>query len=563
MSSEPAKAAAPSNGQEAIRRLLGDVKPLPFRVAAEVAWKSIKVRLSRSLVTVSSVVLAVAFLMTVLCGDVVNRAVLETWTRAQQPLADLAVLHAALAGPRSGLQFLGHLAEADGNARLAAWSDSPLPTTASASRALEVVRWLERLKATDRYQLLGNREPIAVLELLEAPAAVDAFLTTAASLRGTRLPLDPEALRTAVQDWGDLRRGLAALSEREAQRLAGLTPAVRAQLLADIDAGTADPAALIAGGVPLDQDLPGFDAARLAALRQQLQRNNLRQRAHDLLSRFNTIWSSGRPIELAQVWSGELEQDPRRALLVQDFATEVGPDSAAVGKQVAAQTRLSADAERTRQAMLGVLKSFNQTFAGRKPVGLSALADGSLGGDRRMPLLETELIDKLGAAPLEELRVELRHLTWLSSLEASLQASGIMAEDGTSTFWLLVLSLLVCVVGIVNSMMMAVTERFREIATMKCLGAMDGFIMKTFLLESGSIGAVGALAGVVLGLAVVVVQAMARYGGAFWTSVPVGDFSAWSGFALLAGLVLTITGALLPAWKAARMHPIEAMRLEA
>ena len=50
------------------------------------------------------------------------------------------------------------------------------------------------------------------------------------------------------------------------------------------------------------------------------------------------------------------------------------------------------------------------------------------------------------------------------------------AEQGISTkdIWLIIMSLIVCVVGIANSMLMAVTERFREIGTMKCLGALDG-----------------------------------------------------------------------------------------
>jgi putative ABC transport system permease protein len=56
------------------------------------------------------------------------------------------------------------------------------------------------------------------------------------------------------------------------------------------------------------------------------------------------------------------------------------------------------------------------------------------------------------------------------------------------------LSLLVCVVGIVNAQLMAVTERFREIGTMKCLGALDRFRLRLFLLEAGMQGLVGAAA---------------------------------------------------------------------
>jgi len=151
----------------------------------------------------------------------------------------------------------------------------------------------------------------------------------------------------------------------------------------------------------------------------------------------------------------------------------------------------------------------------------------------------------------------------LDALTATFLGIGFDPEaTGERTFWLLVLSLMVCVVGIVNSMMMAVTERFREIATMKCLGAMDSFILKAFLIESGSVGVVGACLGAVLGLVIVVLQASIRYGGSFWAAIPVDLLALAAVGSLLCGIVLTIFGALLPAYRAARMHPIEAMRLE-
>ena len=53
----------------------------------------------------------------------------------------------------------------------------------------------------------------------------------------------------------------------------------------------------------------------------------------------------------------------------------------------------------------------------------------------------------------------------------------------TKQLWLVSMSLIVCVVGIANAMLMSVTERFREIGTMKCLGALDGFVVRLFLLE--------------------------------------------------------------------------------
>ncbi|MBA3686589.1 MAG: ABC transporter permease, partial [Planctomycetes bacterium] len=169
-----------------------------------------------------------------------------------------------------------------------------------------------------------------------------------------------------------------------------------------------------------------------------------------------------------------------------------------------------------------------------------------------------------GDVGIDALAGELRRRAGLSELGATFSAIGFdpNASD-RRTFWLVVLSLLVCIVGIVNTMMMAVTERFREIATMKCLGAMDSFILKSFLIESGAMGAVGAMLGAVIGVLVVLLQASGRFGGVFWSALPIAPLAGAAGFALICGLALSILGALLPALKAARMHPIEAMRVDA
>ena len=73
----------------------------------------------------------------------------------------------------------------------------------------------------------------------------------------------------------------------------------------------------------------------------------------------------------------------------------------------------------------------------------------------------------------------------------------LAAEEGRARFrniWIVVISLFVTVIGITNSMLMSVTERFREIGTMKCLGALSAFVRQMFLLESSLVGLVGAVA---------------------------------------------------------------------
>jgi predicted lysophospholipase L1 biosynthesis ABC-type transport system permease subunit len=135
-----------------------------------------------------------------------------------------------------------------------------------------------------------------------------------------------------------------------------------------------------------------------------------------------------------------------------------------------------------------------------------------------------------------------------------------MAEEKSKQTWLVSLSLLVCVVGITNAMLMSVTERFREIGTMKCLGALDSFIIKLFLLESTFQGVAGTLVGVVIGLALTTALALLDYGTFVFTYFPTSRVVESAGAAILAGTILSLVGAMLPAYTAAKMEPVEAMR---
>jgi predicted lysophospholipase L1 biosynthesis ABC-type transport system permease subunit len=137
-----------------------------------------------------------------------------------------------------------------------------------------------------------------------------------------------------------------------------------------------------------------------------------------------------------------------------------------------------------------------------------------------------------------------------------------IANDRIQTRWLLGLALLVALAGILNAMLMSVTERFREIGTMKCLGALDGFIIKLFLLESVFQGAIGTAVGIVLGLLMSFAGAAINYGQEVWMHLPVRNLVNSILICLLVGLALTVAGAVYPAWRAARMQPIDAMRLE-
>ena len=138
------------------------------------------------------------------------------------------------------------------------------------------------------------------------------------------------------------------------------------------------------------------------------------------------------------------------------------------------------------------------------------------------------------------------------------QETGIPTKDK----WLIIMSLIVCVVGITNSMLMSVTERYREIGTMKCLGALDHFVVILFLLESGFQGFAGALVGALIGLVASLLMGLANFGLDIFMDFPLLSVLLWILGASVLGMLLAVVGAAFPAWRAAKLPPAEAMRTE-
>jgi putative ABC transport system permease protein len=138
-----------------------------------------------------------------------------------------------------------------------------------------------------------------------------------------------------------------------------------------------------------------------------------------------------------------------------------------------------------------------------------------------------------------------------------------IASNRIQTRWLIGLALLVAFAGILNAMLMSVTERFREIGTMKCLGALDSFIIKLFLIESLFQGVAGTIVGVLLGLGLSMANMSTSYGAYAWKNVPWYSLILCVIVCFGVGIGLTVAGAVYPAWQAAKMQPIDAMRVEA
>ncbi|HEY6768366.1 MAG TPA: FtsX-like permease family protein [Candidatus Sulfotelmatobacter sp.] len=128
------------------------------------------------------------------------------------------------------------------------------------------------------------------------------------------------------------------------------------------------------------------------------------------------------------------------------------------------------------------------------------------------------------------------------------------------------LALAVASIGIVNTLVMAILERRREIGIMKAIGASDGDVKKLFFAEAGAMGILGGIVGVALGWTIgqainyvtnVYLKRQALPPEHFW-AVP------WwlVAFAILFAFLVSLVSGLYPAGRAARLDPVQALRYE-
>ena len=128
------------------------------------------------------------------------------------------------------------------------------------------------------------------------------------------------------------------------------------------------------------------------------------------------------------------------------------------------------------------------------------------------------------------------------------------------------LALAVACIGIVNTLVMAILERRREIGIMKAIGASDGDVKKLFFAEAGAMGILGGVVGVALGWAIGQVINLGTNIYLKRQSFPPEHF--WSvpwwlvAFAILFSFLVSLAAGLYPAGRAARLDPVQALRYE-
>lgn len=161
---------------------------------------------------------------------------------------------------------------------------------------------------------------------------------------------------------------------------------------------------------------------------------------------------------------------------------------------------------------------------------------------------------------LEDAGAKLKVITLELRPDEIARAAKREMEARTRTVWVVVVSLVITLIGITNAMLMSVTERFREIGTMKCLGALSSFVIKLFLIETSMIGAVGSVLGVLLGGIFSLIAYVYTFGaGKVLVAVNYPLLLVIGVGCAVVGVILSVIAGIYPARVAAKMKPAAAL----
>ena len=185
---------------------------------------------------------------------------------------------------------------------------------------------------------------------------------------------------------------------------------------------------------------------------------------------------------------------------------------------------------------------------------------------------DPEKIDEQVKLMKATLPAPLHYATWRDRNETFFT---VLEVERTVMFIILSLIVLVAALNIISGIMMLVKDKGRDIAILRTMGATKGAIMRVFLITGASIGVVGTLAGLVLGVVfcfyieeirqfvqsltgTTLMDPKVYYLTRLPADIDVGETTWIVAFAL----ILTLLATLYPSWRASKLDPVEALRYE-
>jgi putative ABC transport system permease protein len=478
---------------------------LSFGRTLHIALAGVKYRLFRAIVTVAVIAVAMAFLMNILSESLIKKSVAISAREQIDELHRTDKWIAKLSVPQSYEELIATLASPG-----AFSEDRQLFMTGISEDQVEPLRELGRqanlyltffnnLNYGRRRVLVGSAASTRIFDVLQPPEAQQSLFAALEKMKSVRFPTGPEPFASFLKEWPQLKAYMTSVRDRQQQAVDQVQDALNGRpMLTAMQDANGDFGAAIRQA---GFDLSDQEAASLVRQSERVADNKL-------------IGDTINNPAIRQAVAARYDKLPGDVTLnmIWSMLEDTGNGTWYI--------------EQMREANIQIPERLN-------PERMAELAEGRA---RARLLIKTELM--------------------------TTEAGGGFMGIGQRMTWLAFVSMLVCVVGIANAMLMSVTERFREIATLKCLGALDGFIMTVFLIEASILGLVGGVVGTLVGLILCILRMLIIFGPLVTGAFPLSQLMTAGLISIVVGILLAAVAAVYPSFRAAQLAPMEAMRIE-
>jgi hypothetical protein len=547
-----------------------EIKKQPYLGIAKtfsLTINGIRYRLFRSTVTMMVITVAIAFMMNSLTESLLKRSMSResklqirktrlatTWTSRLSGTGSLEdiLLFCASCDDEKSPEYEETIAFAklDKKGMTKLVTDSKL--------AAKYVLWFNDLKYEDRRRLVHQAVSVGIFELLREKSSFETFAKNLKDMKSIRFA-DKEdremvAFKKFLAAWPDLKAQAVIVRDARQKAIADLKELRKGEALAM--AMTKADGDFLKHIESVGFRIRGEDAKLIAEQSREMQLQRLLEKRivkmecrKEIARKYDVL---PQDVNAVMMWDRLFSNTSKAEWTLRLIMSQHVLEKALVDdtlKQTIAD-KLALDVKKTT-VKAGVTKAMKD----------DAFYSWLTTGEETKPLLADLSLDAATAVQMSDGRKRLELYIRAERLCADVREDYFMGL-GKRMGWLLLVSLVVCIVGIANAMLMTVTERFREIATLKCLGALDGFIMSMFVIEATILGIVGGFFGSILGGLIGIGRMRLAFGNILWESFQPVDMVVACLLAIVMGVLMAAIAAVYPSFSASRMAPMEAMRID-